>query len=116
MTRRLRQCTATKANGGPCENAAYGSQDVCWSHDPKNAQKRRAMASKAATAKADREVREVKQEIRDLIRLTRDEGFDPTAANAINRLYNTLLAYILAERGIYREEDLAVRIRELQGQ
>jgi hypothetical protein len=70
----------------------------------------------AARAKADKEVREVKREIRDLIKAVRDEGFDPTAANAINRLYNTLLAYILAERGIYREEDLAVRIRELGGQ
>jgi hypothetical protein len=89
---------------------------VCWNHDPKNAEQRRKQASKAARAKADKEVREVKREIRDLIKAVRDEGFDPTAANAINRLYNTLLAYILAERGIYREEDLAVRIRELGGQ
>lgn len=113
----MTRCTATKANGEPCENAASfaGSQDVCWSHDPKNAAKRRTMASRAATAKADKEVREVKQEIREMIRMLKDEGFDPTAANAINRLYNTLLAYILAERGIYREEDLAVRIRELGG-
>jgi hypothetical protein len=83
--------------------------------DPKNTEKRSRNASKAATAKADREVREVKAEIRRLINAVREEGFDPTAANAINRLYNTLLAYILAERGIYREEDLAVRIRELSG-
>jgi hypothetical protein len=84
--------------------------------DPKNAATRHRSASKAATAKADREVREIKAEIRELIRSIREDGFDPTAANAINRLYNTLLAYILAERGIYREEDLAVRIRELGGQ
>ena len=96
--------------------AAQGQQGVCWNHDPKNAEQRRKQASKAATAKADKEVREVKKEIRDLIAMVRDESFDPTAANAINRLYNTLLAYILAERGIYREEDLAVRIRELGGQ
>ena len=96
--------------------AAQGQQGVCWNHDPKNAEQRRKQASRAATAKADKEVREVKREIRDLIKAVRDEGFDPTAANAINRLYNTLLAYILAERGIYREEDLAVRIRELGGQ
>jgi hypothetical protein len=83
---------------------------------PEYAAKRRRNASKAATAKADKEVREVKREIRELIRSIREDGFDPTAANAINRLYNTLLAYILAERGIYREEDLAVRIRELGGQ
>ena len=81
--------------------------------DPKNAAKRRKQASKAATAKADREVREAKKEIQLLISRVRDDGFDPTAANAINRLYATLLEYIKLERGIYREEDLAVRIREL---
>jgi hypothetical protein len=81
--------------------------------DPKNAAKRRKQASKAATAKADKEIREVKKEIRYLIGHVREEDFDVSKANAINRLYNTLLAYILAERGIYREEDLAVRIREL---
>jgi hypothetical protein len=96
--------------------AAQGQQGVCWNHDPKNAEQRRKQASRAATAKADKEVREIKAEIRDLIAMVRDGGFEPTAANAINRLYNTLLAYILAERGIFREEDLAVRIRELGGQ
>jgi hypothetical protein len=109
----MSQCTATKLNGEPCENIAHGPQKLCWSHDPKNAEKRRKQASRAATAKADKEVREVKGEIRELIRRVRDEGFDVSAANTINRLYQTLLQYILAERGIYREEDLATRIREL---
>jgi hypothetical protein len=109
----MNQCSATKANGERCTLPAKGSHGLCWAHAPEHADKRRRNASKAATAKADREVREVKAEIRRLINAVREEGFDPTAANAINRLYNTLLAYILAERGIYREEDLAVRIREL---
>jgi hypothetical protein len=111
----MNQCTATKLNGEPCENVAQGSQKLCWSHDPKNAEKRSRQASRAATAKADKEVREVKREIRELIRAVREEGFDVSAANTANRLYQTLLQYILAERGIYREEDLAVRIRELSG-
>jgi hypothetical protein len=109
----MNQCRATTAKGERCENAAHGSQDVCWSHDPKNAEKRSRQASRAATAKADKEVREVKREIRDLIKAVREDGFDVSAANTINRLYQTLLQYILAERGIFREEDLAVRIREL---
>src|SRR5829696_4725146 len=112
----MNQCSATKANGERCKRTADGPEGYCWAHDPKNASERHRSASKAARAKADREIRETKAEIRDLVRLVREEGFDPTAANAINRLYNTLLAYILAERGIYREEDLAVRIRELGGQ
>ncbi len=109
----MNQCRATTAKGERCTLPANGSHELCWAHAPENSAKRRRNASKAATAKADKEVREVKAEIRDLIRLVRDDGFDPTAANAINRLYNTLLAYLLAERGIYREEDLATRIREL---
>jgi hypothetical protein len=111
----MSQCSFTKPNGERCKLAAQGQQGVCWNHDPKNAEQRRKQASKAATAKADKEVREVKREIRDLIKAVRDEGFDPTAANAINRLYQTLLQYIIVERGIYREDNLAQRIRELSG-
>jgi hypothetical protein len=111
----MSQCSFIKPNGERCKLAAQGQQGVCWNHDPKNAEQRRKQASKAATAKADKEVREVKREIRDLIKAVRDEGFDPTAANAINRLYQTLLQYIIVERGIYREDNLAQRIRELSG-
>jgi hypothetical protein len=92
---------------------ANGSHGLCWTHAPEHADRRRRNASRAATAKADKEVREVKREIRELIRAVREEGFDVSAANTANRLYQTLLQYILAERGIFREEDLAVRIREL---
>jgi hypothetical protein len=94
---------------------ANGSHGLCWTHAPENAAKRRRNASKAATAKADKEVREVKREIRELIKAVREDGFDVSAANTANRLYQTLLQYIIVERGIYREDDLAQRIEELQG-
>jgi|SRR5215207_2851570 len=84
---------------------------VPW--DPKNQEKRRRNASKAATAKADKEIRETKAEIRELVRLVREEDFDVSKANTINRLYQTLLQYIVVERGVYREDDLAQRIKEL---
>jgi hypothetical protein len=95
----------------PCQP----QHDVCWNHNPNNRDKRRRTASSGGRAKADKEVREVKKEIISLIARVRDEGFDPTAANAINRLYQTLLQYIIVERGIFREDDLAQRIKELQG-
>ena len=95
----------------PCEP----EHDVCWNHNPNNAGKRRRTASSGGRAKADREIREVKAEIRDLVRLVREEDFDVSKANAVNRLYQTLLQYIVVERGVYREDDLAQRIRELQG-
>ena len=49
-----------------------------------------------------------------MINAVREEGFDVSAANTINRLYQTLLQYIVVERGVYREDDLAQRIKELQ--
>ena len=109
----MSQCSATKPNGERCKRTADGPEGYCWAHAPENAAKRRRNASKAATAKADREIRETKVEIRELVRLVRERDFDISKANAINRLYQTLLQYILAERGIYREEDLAIRIRQL---
>jgi hypothetical protein len=110
----MSQCRANKPDGERCTLPAKGSHGLCWTHDPKNAAKRRRNASKAATAKADKEIRETKAEIRELVRLVREEAFDVSKANTINRLYQTLLQYIVVERGVYREDDLAQRIKELQ--
>ena len=111
----MNQCSATKANGERCTLPANGSHGLCWTHAPENAAKRRRNASKAATAKADREIRETKAELRELVRLVREGDFDVSKANSINRLYQTLLQYIVVERGVYREDELAQRIRELSG-
>jgi hypothetical protein len=88
----------------------------CYHHDPKRVPERVRNASKAARGKADREIRETKAEIRELVRLVKEDGFDVSKANTINRLLQTLLQYIIVERGIYREDDLAQRIKELRGE
>jgi hypothetical protein len=111
----MSQCSATKPNGERCKRTADGPEGYCWSHDPKNASERHRSASRAATAKADREIRETKSEIRNLVRLVGEEDFDVSKANAINRLYQTLLQYMIVERGIFREDDLAQRIKDLSG-
>jgi hypothetical protein len=111
----MNRCSATTAKGERCTLPAKGSHGLCWTHAPENAAKRRRNASKAATAKADKEIREIKAEIRELARLVREEDFDVSKANAINRLFGTLLQYIIVERGIFREDDLAQRIKDLSG-
>jgi hypothetical protein len=95
----------------PCQP----EHDVCWNHNPNNRDKRRRTASSGGRAKADKELRETKAEIRELVRLVREEDFDVSKANSINRLYQTLLQYIVVQRGVFREDDLAQRIKELQG-
>jgi hypothetical protein len=111
----VNRCSATTAKGERCTLPANGSHGLCWTHAPEHAARRRRNASRAATAKADREIRETKSEIRELVRLVREEDFDVSKANTINRLYQTLLQYIVVERGVYREDELAQRIKELAG-
>jgi hypothetical protein len=95
----------------PCEP----EYDLCWNHNPNNAGKRQRAASSGGRAKASREIRDTKAAIRELIRAVKEDGFDVSRANTMNRLYQTLLQYIALERGVFREDDLAQRIRELSG-
>ena len=111
----MSQCGATKPNGERCRLPSKGSEGYCWTHDSKNREARLRKAQRGGRAKADKELRETKAEIRELVRLVKEEGFDVSKANTINRLYQTLLQYIVVERGVYREDDLAQRIRELSG-
>jgi hypothetical protein len=92
-----------------------GSEGYCWTHAPENQEARQRKASRGGRAKADKEIRETKAEVRELVRMVREEEFDVSKANTINRLYQTLLQYIVVERGVYREDELAQRIKELGG-
>jgi hypothetical protein len=114
MTQQNSRCRGTKRNGERCTLPATGPEGLCWAHDPANAEQRRRTASKAGTARSSAPFRVIQDEVKELIRQVREEEFDPTAANAINRLYQTLLQFMLAERGIFREEDLAERITRLE--
>jgi hypothetical protein len=46
----------------------------------------------------------------------KDGGLDRNTARAMFTGYSVLLDYIKLERGVYVEEELAARIRELQGE
>ena len=60
------RCRAIKRNGERCTQSASGPQGLCWAHDPKNAEQRSRMASRAGKAKANREVALLKEELKKL--------------------------------------------------
>jgi hypothetical protein len=111
----MNRCSATKPDGERCRLPSKSLDGYCWSHSPENAEARLRKAQSGGRAKAERDIRQTKAEIRELIRAVKEDGFDVSKANTINRLYQTLLQYTLVERGVYREDDLAQRIKELQG-
>jgi hypothetical protein len=83
---------------------------------PKNSEERRRAASKGGRTKPSREVRAIKDEIKTAIAGVKDGSLDRNRARAMFTGYSVLLDYIKLERGVYLEEELAARIRELQGE
>jgi hypothetical protein len=109
-------CRSNKRSGEPCTLPAIGPDGYCWAHSPQHASERRRAASRAGRSKPSREVRTIKEEIRETIAGVKDGSLDRNIARAIFTGYSVLLDYIKLERGVYLEEDLAARLEALKGE
>jgi hypothetical protein len=97
-----------------CSCSAGGTVEGCYHHDPAREDERRRNTKKAATVKADKEVREYKSKVVLVAEKVESGKLTPAQGNAIARLYSVLVELTLLERGIYREQAL-FSVREKQG-
>ncbi len=70
-------CSGTKRDGQPCTLPATQGSERCWNHDPALAERRSRNASRVASAKhssVGKELREVRDLIRELLNLTLEDG------------------------------------------
>ena len=110
----MRQCTAITANGERCTLPANGQQGLCWTHDPANAERRRRNASSGGKAKAAREVRDLKAEIRGVIAEVKDGSLDRNDAAVMIQGYRALKDLIALERQVRETDELAAEIEDLK--
>jgi hypothetical protein len=108
------QCIANKRNGDPCTLPAVAGDGYCWAHSPEHAGERRRAASRAGKSKPSREVRTIKDEIKEAIAGVKDGSLDRNIARAMFTGWGVLLEYIKLERGVYVEEQLAARLEALK--
>ncbi len=108
------QCRATKANGEHCTLPANGPQGLCWAHVPENAEKRRRAASRAARSKGNKEVALLKEEIKGVIAEVRAGEIDRNAAAVMLQGYRTLKDFIVLQRQVKEQDELAADIEELK--
>ena len=94
--------------------SATGQHGLCWAHDPANADRRRRTASRGGRGKASKEVRDLKAEIQDRLQEIKAGELDRNDAAVMFQGYRALLEYIKLERAVLLEDDLAVRIQELE--
>jgi hypothetical protein len=112
------KCSGIKRDGGRCTNVAPTGSAYCYQHDPNRAEDRKRNAQKAARGpRATAEMREVKQEIREVVARVLSDGEDALdkgkAAVALQG-YNTLLRAMALEREIKETDELAAEIAELR--
>ena len=108
------RCRATKANGRACRGAATEPNGYCWAHAPENAQQRRRQASKAARAKPNREIKQIKALCEDLTQRVLAGEVLPGPAAVANQLINTRLRAVEAQRKLRETEELERRLEELE--
>src|SRR5215218_1572282 len=112
------RCAGITRAGRRCTNVVAMGSDYCYQHDPARSEERRRNAQKAARGpRATAEMREIKDEIRDVIsRVLSDseDALDKGKAAVALQGYNTLLRALALEREVKETEELAAEIAELR--
>jgi hypothetical protein len=109
------RCVGTKRDGGQCTTIVPPSQTYCYQHDPDRAEERRLNASRAARARHDPEIREIKRLLKDLYADVLEGRVERAAAAVANQVANTRLRAIEVERRMREAEELEERLDELEG-
>jgi flagellar motility protein MotE (MotC chaperone) len=107
-------CTATKRDGSPCTLPSYGSDGLCWAHDPKNAERRRRGQSRGGKSKPSKELASIKQRLSDLADDVLTGAVDKGVAAVASQILNVYLRAIELERKIRETEELEERLAALE--
>src|SRR5829696_1618406 len=109
----MARCSAIKPNGMCCTLPAKGQFGLCWAHDPANAQMRSMIASRGGRARASKELKDIKLDVRAVVAGVLAEELDKGRAAVALQGFNTLLRAVELEQKADLE-DLARQVEELK--
>jgi hypothetical protein len=87
---------------------------MCWLHDPARADQRHRHASRAARSKGNKEVANLKEEIKAVIADVKAGDLDRNDAAIMIQGYRALKDFIALERQVRETDELAAEIQELK--
>lgn len=96
----MSRCSAIKPNGERCRVSVEPGAEFCWAHDPKNAQTRRRITSRAGKARPNKEIKDIKTLCEDLTERVLAGALLPGKAAVVNQFINTRLRAIEQERKV----------------
>ena len=109
-----RICGATKRNGERCVLPVHGQSDVCWAHDPVNAERRRRTASKGGRASASSVSRELHGQLVELAQQVADGKLAPYKGAVVCQLVNARIRLLEVERRAAEAEEFEERLAALE--
>jgi hypothetical protein len=108
------RCSGTKRGGGQCTAIVPPPQTYCYQHDPERAEEWGLNASRAARARHDPEIREIKKLLKDLYAGVLEGRVERAAAAVANQVANTRLRALEVERRIREADELEERLDEME--
>ena len=107
-------CTATKRDGSPCTLPSYGSDGLCWAHDPKNAERRRRGQSRGGKSKPSKELLSIKQRLSDLADSVLEAKVDKGVAAVASQILNVYLRAVSVELDVQERQEVLREVEELR--
>ena len=107
-------CTATKRDGSPCTLPSYGSDGLCWAHDPKNAEQRRRGQSRGGKSKPSKELVSIKQRLSNLADDVLEGRQDKGVAAVASQVLNVYLRAVSVELKVNEQLELIERLEALE--
>jgi hypothetical protein len=108
------RCTATKRDGSPCTLLSYGSDGLCWAHDPKNAERRRRGQSRGGKSKPSKELVSIKQRLSYLADDVLEGRQDKGVAAVASQVLNVYLRAVSVELKVNEQLELIERLEALE--
>jgi hypothetical protein len=112
------RCAGKKSDGSACERIVGASGGLCYAHDTAFAEDHKRAASKAARSPAKgrstSEIREITRRLRDLLDGVLEGRVDRAVGAVANQICNSLLRAVEIERRAKVEDDLELRLDEIE--
>lgn len=110
----MNRCRGIKSNGEQCTLTVEPPDAYCWHHAPERAERRRRAASRAGRARPSTEIRDLKQEVKDLIADVKAGEQDRNDAAVMLQGYRVLKDLVELERRVKETDDLAAEVEKLK--
>ena len=110
----MAQCRATKRDGTRCTLQVEASSELCWAHDPANAEQRRKRSSRGGRSKASKAVKALHGLLEDLTRQVIDGELETSRGAVANQLITTRIKLFEYERRLRETQELETRLEELE--